>query len=87
MKKIKRRYFIQGFVASLLLGLIYSLRKFWTKETTKTFQEIEEESSFASKERLSILQGATSEAETQISICYPKDLKLKVLVQDLYLAP
>lgn len=82
MKKIKRRYFIQGFVASLLLGLIYSLRKFWTKETTKTFQEIEEESSFASKERLSILQGATSEAETQISICYPKDLKLKVLLRD-----
>jgi len=76
MIKLKRRHFVQGIVASVVLGAFYSWRKLWNKGGG------EKESHFASFERLSIIQGATSATEAQISICFLKALKLRISVMD-----
>jgi len=76
MHKLKRRRLIQGFMTSAILGLLYSLRKFWNN------QDLISEINFASKDRLSILQGATSSTQTQISICFHSEQKIKVYAID-----
>lgn len=76
--KFKRRQLLQGAFISIVMSLFYFIKKLWGRQ-----DNIDQEMMMTSKNKLSILQGATSSTQTQISICYPQTQEITVFATTL----